>query len=313
MLADALRFTDWTRMELGQLDDQPNAQRALAIYEELGDLTGQAHAMNVLGASAYWRGDWMGALDFYRKCLVIDRRTGNPVNLAFGHLNIGEIFLDQGRLDDAEGEFTEALREWRASGYRSGVGAATAMLARVAGCRGRFDEAAQLFEDALGEFRAIGSHIEELETEARVAECQLLSGDATRAVAMADAALAQARSLGGVSAQLPLLLRVRGAALSRSGAHDDAVAALGQSMDAARSRNAEHEVALTGQVLARVLVRAGDGTAAALAASSESTLHRLGVVWTPDLLDGTTSPPVASPTVDRPASTTHRDRRVTGA
>ncbi len=294
VLADALRFIDWPTMELGQLDDQSNSERALAIYEELGDLTGQAHTMNVLGANAYWRGDWAGALDFYRKCLVIDRRTGNPVNVAFGHLNIGEIALDQGRLDDAEGEFTEALREWRASGYRSGVGAATAMLARVAGNRGRFDEAAQLFEDALGEFRAIGSHVETLETEARLAECQLLSGDADRAVATADAGLAQARALGGVSAQLPLLLRVRGAALFRTGAYDEAVAALEQSMDAARSRSAEHEVALTGQLLARVLSRVDRGAAAAqLAASSEATLARLGVVWSPDLLAERTAPAVA--------------------
>ena len=160
----------------------------------------------------------------------------------------------------------------------------------MAGCRGRFDEAAQLFEDALGEFRAIGSHVEALETGARLAECQLLAGDTARALATADDALAQARSLGGVSAQLPLLLRIRGAALWRDGRGDEAVVALEQSMEAARSRRAEHEVALTGQVLARVLVHAGTdadtGRAEDLATASAATLEKLDVVWTPDLLGG---------------------------
>ena len=176
-LADALRFIDWPKMELGQLDEPTNSERALAIYEELGDLTGQAHTMNVLGAHAYWKGDWDRALECYRNCLVIDRRTGNPINVAFGHLNIGEIELDQGHLDEAEAQFIEAVREWRAAGYRSGVASATVMLARVAACRGRHDDAQRLFDEAVAEFRAIGSRPEVVEALARQAEGLLIGGD----------------------------------------------------------------------------------------------------------------------------------------
>jgi class 3 adenylate cyclase/tetratricopeptide (TPR) repeat protein len=283
-LADALRFIDWPKMELGQLDEPTNSERALAIYEELGDLTGQAHTMNVLGAHAYWKGDWDRALECYRNCLVIDRRTGNPINVAFGHLNIGEIELDQGHLDEAEAQFIEAVREWRAAEYRSGVASATVMLARVAACRGHHDEAQRLFGEAVGEFRAIGSRPEVVEALARQAEGLLIGGDPGGALALADDTLIQAKALGGVSTQLPLLLRVRGAAMVRCGDAEGAAVSLRSSLDAAQVRGAQHEVALTLGVMAQL--PDGVWTAADVdpRMDSEATLARLGVVWTPDLL-----------------------------
>ena len=42
-------------------------QRALAIYEELGDLVGQANVLNNLGTAAFYLGQWKEALDVYQK------------------------------------------------------------------------------------------------------------------------------------------------------------------------------------------------------------------------------------------------------
>jgi class 3 adenylate cyclase/tetratricopeptide (TPR) repeat protein len=293
-LAEALRVLDWAKMELGRMDEPVNSERALAIYEELGDLHGQANTTNLLGMSAYWRGDWPAALDFYRRCLAIDRRTGNPVNVAFQLYNIGEISLDQGHLDEAEAQFTEASREWLGAGYRAGVASASAMLARVAEGRGLFDEAFRLFDEASMEFQAIGSHADALETEARLAECLLVSGDAVAALSAADAALSQARALGGVSAQLPLLHRVRGAALARVGDRGPARAALARSLEAARARGAGHEVALTLRVIADLDTAVGDDGAEGARREADATLETLGVVWTPDLF-GTAAPRRARP------------------
>jgi len=283
-LAEALRVSDWAKMELGQLAEPVDSARALAIYEELDDLHGQANAINLLGMAAYWRGDWSSALDYYGRCLAIDRRTGNPVNVAFQQFNIGEIALDQGRLDQAEERFLGASREWRGAGYRSGVAAATAMLARVAAGRGRFDEAFRLSDEAITEFRAIGSQAEALETQVRLAEIRLLSGDPAAALEGSEQALVHARSLGGISAQLPALHRVRGAALFRTGDPDGARAALDRSLEAARARAAEQEVALTLRVLGDLARRAGDPDADRFTDEADTTLARLGVVWTPDLL-----------------------------
>ena len=280
-LAEALRVRDWASMELGRLSDPANSERALAIYEELDDLHGQANTNNLLGMYAYWRGDWSGALDYYRRCMAIDQRTGNPVNVAFQRYNIGEIALDQGRLDEAEAQFRDAVSEWRAAGYRSGVATASAMLGRVAAGRGDFAEALALFDTALEEVRAIGSNAEALEILARVAECHLLAGDVERALVVAGDALVQARALGGVSAQLPLLHRVRAAALARSGDAPAAADALGLSLDAARARDAEHDLALTELVAAQL----SDGRPdQARRDAALGTLSALGVVQVRDLL-----------------------------
>ena len=61
-LAEALRTTAWAMIELGQLDDPGYLERALAIYEGLDDLSGQANTHNQLGMYAYWKGDWATAL-----------------------------------------------------------------------------------------------------------------------------------------------------------------------------------------------------------------------------------------------------------
>ena len=290
-LAEALRVSDWARMQLGRLGEPRNTERALAIYEELGDLHGQSGITNLLGVFAYWRGDWPAALDYYEQSLALAQRAGNPIKVAFQLYNIGEMYVDQGRFDEAAEMLADAEREWRAAGYRSGVAATSAVLARVAAGRGEFAEALRLIEEAIAGFRAIGSHAEALEARARLAEILQVSGDADAARSVADDAIAQARALGGVSEQLPLLHRVRGAALARSGDSGAAHAALTDSLEAARHRDAEHDVALTLRAMAQ-LGRDRDAVAAeALEREAVEVLARLRVEWTLDLLAADGRPP----------------------
>jgi len=283
-LAEALRTTAWAKIELGQLDDRGYLERALAIYEDLNDLSGQANTHNQLGMYAYWKGDWATALDSYGRGVDLNRRIGNPVHLAFQLYNIGEIYLDQGRFDEAAAQFTDADREWRAAGYRSGVASVAVMLGRVAAGEGAFDDARRLFDEAIAGFRASGSNVDVVEAQARLAESLLLADDVEAALATADDALAQARSLGGVSSHLPLLLRVRGSALARRGRRGDALASLEQSLAAARTRGAGHEVALTEIVTAWLLADDDPTVAEGLRIEATDTLAGLGVVRVSDLL-----------------------------
>jgi tetratricopeptide (TPR) repeat protein len=133
--ADALRIIDWAKMDLGQLQEPVNWQRALLLFEEVGDLPGQAGVLNMLGGFAYFKGDWDEAVALYRRAQATARRTGNAVMDAFYVFNIGEIALEQGRLDEAEEAFVAVNRTWRAAGYRSGAADAKGKLARVYGAR----------------------------------------------------------------------------------------------------------------------------------------------------------------------------------
>ena len=122
-LADALRFIDYAKMELGQLEEPVNWLRALALFEELDNLPGQSGVLNMLGMFAYFRGEWDKALELYKRAQATVSRTGNAVMDAIYVLNIGEIALDQGRLEEAEQHFEYSSRVVRAGAlpHRNGL------------------------------------------------------------------------------------------------------------------------------------------------------------------------------------------------
>jgi class 3 adenylate cyclase/tetratricopeptide (TPR) repeat protein len=283
-LADALRFIDYAKMELGQLEEPVNWVRALALFEELENLPGQSGVLNMLGMFAYFRGEWDKALELYKRAQVTVHRTGNAVMDAIYVLNIGEIFLDQGRLDEAEQRFDYSSRVFRAARYRTGMAYLNINIARLAARQGRYEDALGIFEESLAESRKVGAHEKLLEATARKAECLLLSGEVAAALAVADEGLVQARSLGGVPAQIPLLQRVRGVALARTDRNDSAREALEESLSAARGRGAEYEVALSSLVMAELGIDADAVDRQELRRRAEATLSKLGVVSPPDLL-----------------------------
>jgi class 3 adenylate cyclase/tetratricopeptide (TPR) repeat protein len=282
-LANALKVLDWANMELGRLEEPTNWTRALALFEELDDLTGQASVLNMLGGFNYGRGEWTRSLELYRRAQSMVRRTGNSVIAAFYMNNIGEISLEQGRLAEAGELFVEASRIWRAAGYRSGAASVRCLLGRVACAEGRYGDAMALFEESLQESQGVGGHVEVLDTRARMAECRLLAGQVHEALAIAEGALEQARALGASVALSPVLWRVQGAALLRSGDTDGARRALEQSLRVAERRQADYERALTLRVLARLDDRTGQALHPEAARDSAAILERLGVVWTPEL------------------------------
>ncbi len=252
VLADALRVMDWAAMDLGKLDRSDNLERALALFEELGDLPGTAGVLNMLGGLAYYKGDWEQASALYLRAQATVRRTGNAVMDAFYVFNLGEVARDQGHLDEAQRALTSALRTWRAAGYRSGTGYAKGMLARVATWQHRYGDALRLFQEAIEELSDIGSRGEVLEVQTGLAECLLLCGDTAGALSLADETISQAHALGGMAPQIPALHRVRGAALALAGDAEGARESLRQSLRAAEMREVEYEAALTMRVLAAV-------------------------------------------------------------
>lgn len=76
-----------------------------------------------------------------------------------------------------------------------------------------------------------------------------MAGDVESALELCEVAFHQAETLGGVVMQLPLLHRVRGVASARQGSLDSSRESLLLSLDAARARNADYDIALTLRVL----------------------------------------------------------------
>ncbi len=243
-LAEALEYADLCSVELG-LTAGEGAEQALAIYEELGDLGAQARVRNTLGMLAYHRGAWPEAIDHYAAAERTYQRCGRPGEAATAAANRAEILADQGRLDEARVALDVAMPIWRSVEASAEIAFGEYELGRIAGRQGATGEAMRRFDAARDYFRAVGELTEVIVVDALAAEARWLSGDPAAALALADDALARARALGGVAAATPLLQRVRGATLLALGRHAEAERALRSGLDAARERDAGHEVAFT--------------------------------------------------------------------
>lgn len=281
-LAQAYFIMDWALVDLGELEKATYSPGALEIYLELGNLGSAATVLNNMGMFAYFRGRWDEAMELYQQGHDMRIKIGDTVDAAMGPMNIGEILSDQGRLDEAEEMFRKVLRVWTAAGRKEFIALTTSDLARVASRAGGCSEAMEMYQAALRMFEEIGDDGEVLETEARIAECRMLQGDLENALTACDASLQRARTIGGVPPQVPLLYRVKGWALLQAGRPDDARRAFEESLEAARSRQADFEIALSLHAKAALARSTGTWDEDA-ERESRSLFERLGVVRVPGI------------------------------
>ena len=278
-LAHAYFLLDAALTDLGRSEQSDYRYLALPIYEELGDLVGQANVLNNLGIDAYYEGRWDEALELYERDRQARERAGDVSMEATAANNIAEILSDQGRLVEAEALLRRVRQVFRNVNFPVGLALATSNLGRVAGRAGRVDEAIALFSNALTSFEAIKAESFVLETRARMAEMLAAAGRHEQALMLARAVrdgAAASNAAGGVLNAF--VLRVEGQALAGLGRLDEARAALEGSLEVGRGAGLPYEAGLT--LLALADVEDGLGAAADAAAhraEGQAILRGLGV------------------------------------
>ncbi len=277
VLANAYSLLESAFVNLGRWERAIYGDRALELYQELGDLWGQGVVLNNLGVRAYWEGRWDDAVRFYDRGREAWEKIGDTVNAATGTANAGEILSDQGRLDEAERLLRKALRVWQAAGDRASVAFGLSTLGRLLCRRGDFEDAVQMLDEARTTAEAAGATADALEADVRKAECLLASGQPGRALEIVQQCGVGATDTDQMAATL---LRVRGTALALTGKEAAAREALEESLRVARARKADFDVALT--LRARAQVFGGDEGAAEDEEASRAILERLGVVFVRD-------------------------------
>jgi class 3 adenylate cyclase/tetratricopeptide (TPR) repeat protein len=253
-------------------DEERHAFRGLAlpIFEEVGDLVGQASVLNNLGIESYYEGRWDEARDLYERSRALRERIGDAINVATTTNNIGEIESDQGRFDDAERSFRETLAIVEPAGQRLLTAVARGNLGRVAARQRRFADAEELLSGARVELGEIGAAPFAVEQEARLAELgELRRDDPEQVLRAADAAIVQLEAAGAPAALRVLLERVRGTALARAARLGEARETLERALEIAERASADYETALTLRALTRL-----DGTESQRA---KEIFARLGV------------------------------------
>lgn len=231
---------------------------ALGYFEELGDLPGQAMALSNLGVGEYFQGRWSEAAELYRRAEEASERLGDPVVSANSKMNIAEILVDQGSLQEAETLLQAASRVWRATGDDYLLGFCLTQLARVNAMRGRTLEAIENLAQARELYVFAGAPGQVTEVDAREAECRVLAGQARAALEQLADIEPRLEVGEGVNVLMPLLERLRGYALFQLGDLHGATVAFEKGAAGARERGAEHDVALCLQGLARIASRRGE-------------------------------------------------------
>jgi tetratricopeptide (TPR) repeat protein len=281
-LAQAFYVLDWAYAALGRFEEMVYSQRALAIYEELGDLERQAIILNNLGVYAHRRGRWGESIDLYEGAQQAWEKAGDRWAASFAVLNRAEVLLDQGRLGEAEPLLQESLRIARASRSGSRIADAAGYYGRLLARLGRFDEAQALLAEAHEHHERDGERGELLETEARIAESLLFQGAAGDALDHAETTLVRAGTFEGIFVLVPTLQRVRGLALMGLGRLEEAREALTESLRQARLDSADYEVALALDSLV-ALRRVGGESTRDIERERDAIFRRLGVVATPEI------------------------------
>jgi tetratricopeptide (TPR) repeat protein len=266
---------------MGRFDHEHYANEALAIWEKQGELHWQAMVLNHLGIRAYFLGQWDRALEMYDRSKVALERIGDQWNAAIAVGNVAEIYVDQGRLDDADALTRRAMRVFRAAGTPNYIAGANALLGRVAARNGAFDEAHELMQMAKDEYLQDGDLPEAIEVDGRVAECFALQGRAEEALALVECTLDAVQSADGVAAVVPLLERVRAYAYAQQGDWALALGSLEASLLTARRRNARHDVALTLDAMVRIDAWEGMPPDPVVAAERDQLFAQLGIVSAP--------------------------------
>jgi tetratricopeptide (TPR) repeat protein len=131
-------------------------QRALEVFERIGDQAGMATSYHQLGMIAQERGDYDEAARQYQRSLDIRERLGNQAGIASSYHQFGLLAQDRGDYDEAARQYQRALDIRERLGDQAGMAGAYVQLGVLARRRGDYDEADRQFQRSLDIFKRLG-------------------------------------------------------------------------------------------------------------------------------------------------------------
>ena len=244
-------------------DELACARESLALYEQTGDLPGQANALNEIGIALMESGDWPAATDCYQRALKLNTRTGHAHEAAKVTNNLGNVLFQRGLLDEAEQAYHHCLQLWAASDFPLGVALSLSNLGEVDLEQGQRESALDRLQRSESLFLQIQSQqfLPEVYRRQALVHLGLSQFDEARVKAERSVALAGELDMEGEKA---LTLRVLGQVLLALGQRGPAEEALAAAMAGLEAQGNRFGVGQTLAQLARLYgVQAQDGDTAA--------------------------------------------------
>jgi tetratricopeptide (TPR) repeat protein len=211
-------------------DEIACARQSVALYEDTGDLVGQANALNNLGIACKESGDWDAAMDCFKRALELDEELGNVHDVAKVTNNLGNVLLQRGQLDGAAQAYHKSLDLWTAIDFPLGVALSLSNLGEVGVEGGEWEAALDNLKRSEQLFQQIQSQHFLPEVYRRQALAYLGLGQAAEAQRNAERSVSLAAELG-MELEKALSLRVLGHVLVALGKWAQAEEPLLSSLD----------------------------------------------------------------------------------
>jgi tetratricopeptide (TPR) repeat protein len=264
----------------GGLEGPRHGETALQIFEQLGDLSGEAHALNNLAMRRIFEGRWPDALPMLARAAETFRRVGDATNAANADYNRADLLVRQGRSDDALQLLEETLRVSRAVGDEELVALVRKEQGRARSRAGDIQAGLMLLEQARASLVQLREPHEVVDADIASAEAHLLAGRPEDALTLIERALAEAASLHAATL-LPSAHRVQAAALFALGAVEQARATLEEGLRQSSSPDVAHERGFLLAVAARLARYEANPDADRLDEQAREALEMLGVARVP--------------------------------
>ena len=259
---------------------EQHGETALHIFEQLGNLSGQAHMLNNLAVRATVEGRWPDAVPMFARAAESFRRVGDATNAANADYNRADVLVRQGRSEEALPLLENSLRVARAVGAEDLVALVRKEMGRAQSRAGDVPGGLILLEEARTQLTRLREPHEVVDADIAAAEAHLLAGQPEQALALIERALAEAASIHAATL-LPPAYRVRAAALFATGEVVQARTALAEGLRQSSSPEVAHERGFLLAVAARIARYDQDPGATQLEQEASGTLRSLGVVRVP--------------------------------
>jgi class 3 adenylate cyclase/tetratricopeptide (TPR) repeat protein len=264
----------------GKPKGEQHGETALRIYEQIGDLTGQAHMLNNLALRRLVEGHWPEALLMFARAAESFRRVGDASNAANADYNQADVLVRQGRSDEALPLLQNTLRVARAVGDEELVALVRKEMGRAQSRGGDVATGLTLLEEARAQLSRLREREQVVDADIATAEAQLLAGRPQQALALIEGALAEAGSIHAATL-LPSAYRVQAAALFAAGEVAQARTALAEGLRQSSSPDLAHERGFLLAVASGIARQDDDPEADRLAEQAREALEELGVVRAP--------------------------------
>ncbi|GAA1338741.1 AfsR/SARP family transcriptional regulator [Saccharothrix algeriensis] len=165
------------------------AKAGLSVAQQIGDPVGEVAMLSSLGV-LYWAiGQHRVAVDYFRRAIPIQRRTGAaPAAEAAVLANLGGVYIDLGELEQAAECLERALVITRGIGALQQEGIALLNLGGVYLQLGQLDRAVSSFEGSLDVGNRLGVWITQADSYRALAEVHLFQGRPERAAQLYERA-----------------------------------------------------------------------------------------------------------------------------